>query len=80
MGARAEEASRAVAKRAAELGVADFAYAAAPVIFWDLYGEQGHPIRATVAEMGPLLLARDRAPALLYDDQGVHPSTPELWG
>ena len=29
-----------------------------PVIFWDLYGEQGHPIRATVAEMGPLLLAR----------------------
>lgn len=31
---------------------------AAPVIFWDLLGEQGHPIRATVSEMGPLLLAR----------------------
>jgi DNA helicase HerA-like ATPase len=29
-----------------------------PVIFWDLFGEQGHPIRATVSEMGPLLLAR----------------------
>ena len=29
-----------------------------PVIFWDLFGEQGHPIRATVTEMGPLLLAR----------------------
>ena len=29
-----------------------------PVVFWDLFGEQGHPIRATVAEMGPLLLAR----------------------
>ena len=29
-----------------------------PAVFWDLYGEQGHPIRATVAEMGPLLLSR----------------------
>ena len=45
-------------KRAAELGVSDFAYEAAPVIFWDLFGRQGHPIRATVSEMGPLLLAR----------------------
>jgi DNA helicase HerA-like ATPase len=32
--------------------------AAAPTVFWDLFGEQGHPIRATVSEMGPLLLAR----------------------
>ena len=32
-----------IEQRAAELGVTDFAYAAAPVIFWDLYGEQGHP-------------------------------------
>ncbi|TIX44443.1 MAG: DUF853 family protein, partial [Mesorhizobium sp.] len=29
-----------------------------PVIFWDLFGEQGHPIRATTSEMGPLLLSR----------------------
>src|SRR5229473_1007013 len=29
-----------------------------PVVFWDLFGEQGHPIRATVSEMGPLLLSR----------------------
>src|SRR3546814_16334397 len=29
-----------------------------PVIFWDLFGEQGHPIRTTISEMGPLLLAR----------------------
>jgi DNA helicase HerA-like ATPase len=29
-----------------------------PGIYWDLYGEQGHPIRTTVSEMGPLLLAR----------------------
>ena len=32
--------------------------AAAPVVFWDLFGEQGHPIRATVSEMGPLLISR----------------------
>ncbi len=29
-----------------------------PAMFWDLFGEQGHPIRATVTEMGPLLLTR----------------------
>jgi hypothetical protein len=29
-----------------------------PVVFWDLFGEQGHPIRTTIAEMGPLLLSR----------------------
>jgi DNA helicase HerA-like ATPase len=44
--------------RARELGISDYAYADNPVIFWDLYGEQGHPIRTTVSEMGPLLLAR----------------------
>jgi DNA helicase HerA-like ATPase len=32
--------------------------AAAPTVFWDLFGEQGHPIRATVSEMGPLLISR----------------------
>ncbi|CAL4868691.1 hypothetical protein MMA231_02980 [Asticcacaulis sp. MM231] len=36
----------------------DLTPAAAPVIFWDLYGQKGHPIRATISEMGPLLLAR----------------------
>ena len=45
-------------ERAKELGEADYAPAASPVIFWDLFGKQGSPIRATVAEMGPLLLAR----------------------
>ncbi|GGG41040.1 hypothetical protein GCM10010964_30810 [Caldovatus sediminis] len=44
--------------RARELGIADFAYEPAPVVFWDLFGAQGHRLRATVAEMGPLLLAR----------------------
>ncbi len=44
--------------RARELGMDDYAYADNPVVFWDLYGEQGHPIRTTVSEMGPLLLSR----------------------
>jgi len=44
--------------RAAELGMDDYAYSDNPVIFWDLFGEQGHPIRTTISEMGPLLLAR----------------------
>ena len=38
--------------------MAAFAPEAAPVVFWDLFGDQGHPIRTTVSEMGPLLLAR----------------------
>ncbi|NCO85697.1 MAG: DUF853 family protein [Rhodobacterales bacterium] len=44
-------------KRAGTIGL-DLQYAAFPVTFWDLFGQQGHPIRATVSEMGPLLLAR----------------------
>ncbi|SFS09469.1 helicase HerA-like domain-containing protein [Yoonia litorea] len=43
--------------RAQTIGL-DLAYDSYPVTFWDLFGKQGHPIRATVAEMGPLLLAR----------------------
>lgn len=45
-------------QRATELGVTGYAHEAMPVIFWDVFGEQGHPIRATVAEMGPVLLSR----------------------
>ncbi|MFN3552849.1 MAG: helicase HerA-like domain-containing protein, partial [Novosphingobium meiothermophilum] len=44
--------------RAKELGITDYAYADNPAVFWDLYGENGHPIRTTISEMGPLLLAR----------------------
>ena len=44
--------------RAADIGYADWKYEACPVQLWDLFGEQGHPIRTTVTEMGPLLLAR----------------------
>jgi DNA helicase HerA-like ATPase len=47
-----------VAERAKELGISDFKGEAAPVVFWDVFGESGHPVRATVSEMGPLLLGR----------------------
>ena len=57
-GSPTSAAHAAVTARAAELGLSDFAYADNPVVFWDLFGEQGHPIRTTVSEMGPLLLAR----------------------
>ena len=46
------------AARAADIGDTAWAYKDNPVQFWDLFGEQGHPIRTTVSEMGPLLLAR----------------------
>src|SRR5690606_11743871 len=45
-------------QRARDLGMDDYAYSDNPAVFWDLYGEQGHPIRTTISEMGPLLLAR----------------------
>jgi len=48
----------AFAERAKAIGEDDWAYADNPAIFWDLLGEQGHPIRTTVSEMGPLLLSR----------------------
>ena len=46
------------AARAAEIGMTDWQYKDTPVQFWDLFGEQGHPIRTTISEMGPLLLSR----------------------
>ena len=46
------------ATRAAEIGQTDWAYKDNPSQFWDLFGEQGHPIRTTVSEMGPLMLSR----------------------
>jgi DNA helicase HerA-like ATPase len=45
-------------QRAADLGATDFEFGAPPVVFWDVFGENGHPLRATISEMGPLLLAR----------------------
>ncbi|MCA0847626.1 helicase HerA-like domain-containing protein [Salipiger thiooxidans] len=45
-------------ERNARIGFDDFTYQGFPAVFWDLFGAQGHPVRTTVAEMGPLLLAR----------------------
>jgi DNA helicase HerA-like ATPase len=45
-------------KRAEDIGLSPYAFEQFPVIFWDLYGEKGHRVRTTIAEMGPLLLAR----------------------
>jgi DNA helicase HerA-like ATPase len=47
-----------VAERIKQLGLKNFAFEGCPVTFWDVFGEQGHPIRATVSDMGPLLLGR----------------------
>jgi DNA helicase HerA-like ATPase len=45
-------------ERLKKLGLQDFTYAAYPTVFWDVFGEQGHPVRTTISEMGPLLLSR----------------------
>lgn len=48
----------AFTSRAEKIGFHDYFYSEFPVVFWDLFGAQGHPVRTTVAEMGPLLLSR----------------------
>lgn len=45
-------------KRAEEIELDPYEMRASPVVFWDIFGEQGHPVRATISEMGPLLLSR----------------------
>jgi DNA double-strand break repair helicase HerA and related ATPase len=45
-------------ERIDKLALGDFAFSGSPAAFWDVYGALGHPVRATVSEMGPLLLAR----------------------
>ncbi|MEH6563530.1 MAG: helicase HerA-like domain-containing protein, partial [Marinobacter sp.] len=45
-------------KRAAEVGLEPYLFAGFPTVFWDVFGSQGHPVRATISDMGPLLLSR----------------------
>ncbi|MBX3400645.1 MAG: DUF853 family protein [Gemmataceae bacterium] len=53
------DANAKVAARIEQLGLKEsFEYSPCPVAFWDVFGEQGHPVRTTISEMGPLLLAR----------------------
>ncbi len=47
-----------ISERVANLGLKGFQFAGYPTVFWDLYGRQGHPIRTTVSDMGPLLMSR----------------------
>jgi hypothetical protein len=69
-------------ERATTIGLTDYAFEAFPVVFWDLFGKKGHRVRATVSDMGPLLLARllglnETQEGVLYavfklaDDQGM---------
>ncbi|TZF88251.1 helicase HerA-like domain-containing protein, partial [Cognatilysobacter lacus] len=51
-------ANERVQARLDTLGITDHAPQANPVIFWDLFGKAGHPVRATISEIGPILLAR----------------------
>ncbi|TLP56850.1 DUF853 family protein [Parasedimentitalea maritima] len=57
-GSSTHKLHQAFSSRAETIGFDQFSYHACPVTFWDLFGEQGHPVRTTIAEMGPLLLAR----------------------
>jgi DNA helicase HerA-like ATPase len=51
-------AKPALVERAKAIGLGEIPFASYPCIFWDVFGEQGHPLRATISEVGPLLLAR----------------------
>ncbi|WP_368564890.1 helicase HerA-like domain-containing protein [Pseudoxanthomonas sp. UTMC 1351] len=56
--ATAGDGSEKVLQRAKDIGIGDYAPGANPVVFWDLYGKLGHPVRTTVSEMGPTLISR----------------------
>jgi DNA helicase HerA-like ATPase len=69
-------------ERAAAIGLTDYRFESFPVELWDIFGKQGHRVRATVSEMGPLLFARllglnETQEGVLYaifkmaDDQGL---------
>ena len=47
-----------IVDRVAKMGLSGLRFAGCPVVFWDLFGAKGHPVRATISEMGPLLLGR----------------------
>ena len=56
--AKAGESNAKFDERIKSLNIESIPFAASPVVFWDLFGQQGHPIRTTVSEIGPLLLAQ----------------------
>jgi uncharacterized protein len=56
--ARPGQENPKIMERISQLAVDGFQFAGFPTAFWDLYGEQGHPVRTTISDMGPLLLSR----------------------
>lgn len=56
--AKAGTANPSLDERISRAGLSDFAFEPSPVVFWDVLGEAGHPVRTTVSEMGPLLFGR----------------------
>lgn len=52
------ESKPKIEERVASLGLKDFSFKGFPTVFWDVFGQQGHPVRTTISEMGPLLLSR----------------------
>ena len=50
--------SEKIQQRVAQVGIEGYAQEASPVVFWDLFGKMGHPVRMTISEIGPTLLAR----------------------
>jgi DNA helicase HerA-like ATPase len=56
--AAAGAANEKIQQRVAQIGVDGYAFEPSPVVFWDLYGKTGHPVRTTISEMGPGLLGR----------------------
>ena len=56
--ARPGQENPKIKERLIQLGLDNFQFASFPTVFWDVYGQHGHPVRTTVSEMGPLLLSR----------------------
>ena len=52
------EDSESMQKRITRFGITDWSYRSFPTRFWDIFGEQGHPVRVTISDMGPVLLSR----------------------
>jgi len=76
------KAHKKIDERISTIGIKDYKMQGSPVVFWDLFGKKGHPIRTTVSEIGPLLLSNllelnDTQTGILYscfkiaDDQGL---------
>ncbi|WP_428355433.1 helicase HerA-like domain-containing protein [Methyloprofundus sp.] len=80
--AKAGQAHEKITERVQQIRIDDFQFRANPTVFWDIFAHKGHPVRATISDMGPLLLAsllelNDTQSGVLYscfkiaDDQGM---------